>query len=257
MCLAATVLAIALLPPPAVVHAKPIKVRYPEGPAHGFMVVSDMAGTVLAHGELVQWLEGRIVANRMVIRFEDDSVYDETVRFSQQPVFRLVSYKLVQQGPSFAQSSDIQFDRSGRYKVRLRAAADQKEQRASGKFDVPDDLTNGITSTILKNLAPGSSATTHLVAFDPQPRVLQLHLTPEGSDRYWVGRTAESATRFLIQPEVTGLTGVLATMIGKQPPALRMWIAQGRAPTMVRFEGFLYMGGPSWRIELSAPRWER
>ncbi len=230
--------------------------RYPEGPAHGFLVLSDDAGTPLGHGELVQWLEDRIVASRLVIRFDDNSLYDEIVRFSQRPFFRVESYHLVERGPSFTATSDVEFDRSGRYRVRYRPKPDDPEANESGHVDVPDDVSNGMTSTLLKNVSPGASATTHLLVFTPKPRTLELRLTPEGTDRYWVGPAPDTATRFLIQPKVVGMTGAFATVTGKQPSELRMWIAQGKAPTLVRFEGPLYNDGPRWRIDLATPRWE-
>ncbi len=236
--------------------AAPVRVRNQETSAHGFVVLTDLSGTTLAHGELVQWLERGAVANELVFHFRDGSLYDETVRFSQRRVFQLLSYRLVQRGPSFTATTDVEFDRSGRYRARYRPAPDKKEEEAAGSTDIPDDVSNGITSMLLKNLAPNGSAMTHLMSFSPKPRVVELHLRPEGVDRYWTGDAAAPATRYLIEPKVPGVTGVVATVIGKQPPSLRMWIAQGRAPTLVKFEGPLYVEGPPWRIELSGPQWK-
>jgi len=235
--------------------AEPVRMKYPEGPAHGFIVLSE-AGKPIAHGELIQWLERAVVASQLVIRFDDGSLYDEVVRFTQRPVFRVQSYRLVQRGPSFGEHADIEFDRSGQYRVRRRAKPGEEEQHAAGHVDLPEDVSNGMTSTLLKNLMPHGSATTHVVVFRPKPLVLELRLAPEGIDTFWVGTAAKTATRFRLQPEVRGLTGVVATLVGKQPPPLDMWIARGHAPVLVRFEGPLYTDGPSWRIELSAPRWE-
>jgi hypothetical protein len=72
-------------------------------------------------------------------------------------------------------------------------------------------------------------------------------------DRFALGRETITATRFLIEPRVPGLTGVAATVAGNQPDALRMWIADGRAPTLVHFEGGLYSDGPVWRVDLHRP----
>lgn len=239
----------------ALAYAEPIAVRYPEGPAHGFVELSDVSGITIAHGEVVQWLDKRIVVSQLIIRFKDGSVYDELIRFSQNPVFRLLSYKLVQKGPSFAESSEIEFDRSGRYRVRFKKMSEAQEEQASGTTDIPADVTNGMTSLMLKNLKPGTVAKTHLMAFTPTPRALELTLRPEGEDKFWIGDTEGTATRFLIEPRVTGVTGAIATVIRKQPPPFHMWIAQGKAPVLVRFEGPLYADGPVWRLELSAPRW--
>jgi hypothetical protein len=84
---------------------------------------------------------------------------------------------------------------------------------------------------------------------------MELHLAPEGVDRYRMGAETRPATRFRVDPEVTGLQGALASLTGKQPPTLRMWIARARAPALVKFEGPLYSDGPTWRIGPSSPRW--
>src|SRR5262245_15057535 len=234
---------------------EPIRMRYPEGPSHGFLVVSE-SGRTIAHGELIQWLERRVIASRLVFRFDDGSLYDEVVRFTQQPVFRIQSYHLVQRGPSFKTATEVEFGRSGKYRATVKAA-DKEEERDSGKVEVPDDVSNGLISVLLKNLKPGTSAKGHLLAFRPKPVTVELELAPEGSEPYWVGPAEGTATRFLMTPHVHGLTGLVATIAGKQPEPFRMWIAQGEAPVLIRFEGPLYLDGPEWRIELGAPRWKK
>jgi hypothetical protein len=250
--------AIAIWVLPGVAAGAAIPMRYPEGLARGFLVLSDTADRALARGEVTQWLERRTVVSRMTFHFDDGSLYDETVRFTQNSVFRVVSYRLVQRGAAFKDESlDFEFDRSGNYKVRYREAPGKDEQRKSGTIEIPDDVSNGMTSVLLKNLPRGASAVTHTMAFTPEPHVLELHLAPDGTDRFSVGRTVDTATRFLVEPKVTGVTGVIATLLGKDPSPVHMWIAQGKAPTFLKFEGALYLGGPTWRIELSSPSWKK
>jgi hypothetical protein len=240
---------------PTAVHAAPIKVRYPEGPAHGFLALSDLDGKPIAHGELIQWVDKRQIVSRLLFYFDDGSLYDEVVAFTQRPVFRVTSYHLVQKGPSFTPSSEVRFDRSGRYSAQVRSAPDKEPETDSGTVEIPDDVSNGMTSTLLKNLPHGAAATTHMLAFTPQPHVLEVHFTPRGSAHYRVGRRDRSAARYQVDPEVTGLSGAIASVLGKQPAPLQFWIASGKAPVMVRFEGPLYNQGPPWRVEMSAPRW--
>ncbi len=83
---------------------------------------------------------------------------------------------------------------------------------------------------------------------------MAVQIGAEGVDRWASGTRDGEATRFLVQPEVQGVLGALASVSGKQPTPLRMWIARGVAPTLVRFEGPLYSDGPVWRVELAAPR---
>lgn len=232
------------------VGAGPIAVRFPEGVAHGFVVLRRERGEVLAHDELVLAPRGEGMERRLVFRFADGSLYDETVTFSQKRVYRLLSYKLIQKGPSFTEASEISFDRSGRYR-----ALTGNDEPVEGVLEVPDDVHNGITGMLLRNLTVGASANGHVVTFTPKPRLLRSTMRPDGEDRYFAGIAARSATRYLVTMEVGGLTGVVASVLGKDPPDLRFWISSGPAPAFLRFEGAMFVKGPTWRIELSAPRW--
>jgi hypothetical protein len=249
------VVILGLLLPAMIAGAAPIEVRLPEGNAHGF--VDFYAGSKkIGHGELVQFLRGGELENRLTVAFDDGSLYDETVTFTQARVFRLRSYKLRQEGPSFPEASEVSFDDEGRYRARLRKA-DGEEEVAEGHTDVPADVYNGLTSTLLKNLAPGATAEVHQLAFTPKPRLLNARLVPDGDEKFALGKGERIARRYRIALSVSGIAGVAARVIGKDPPDVHYWIAQGPAPTFVRFEGPLTAEGPVWRAELGAPRWRR
>ena len=51
------------------------------------------------------------------------------------------------------------------------------------------------------------------------------------------------------------VAGVVAPIVGKQPPDMQIWILGGDAPVFVRSETLSYMGGPLWRTELVSPTW--
>ena len=231
--------------------AEPVAVRFPESVAHGFLVLRDQRGETLAHGELLQTVTGEAVRSRLVFRFTDGSLYDETVTFSQKRVFRLLAYTLVQKGPSFPEASEVSIDRaSGRYRARVGT-----EEPVEGTFELPEDLHNGMTGTLLKNLREGVAATGHVYAFTPKPRLLRSALRPDGEGKYFVGDAARTASRHLVTLEIGGLTGVVAAVLGKSPPDLRYWISTGPAPGFLKFEGAMFLNGPIWRIELATPRW--
>lgn len=40
----------------------------------------------------------------------------------------------------------------------------------------------------------------------------------------------------LVTMEVGGLTGVVASVLGKEPPDLRFWVSAGAVPAFLRFE---------------------
>jgi hypothetical protein len=239
------------------VPAEPIKVRLPEGSTRGFLVVRPPGGEPIAYGELVQKPARGALESRMLLKFADGSVYDETATFSQRDVFRLEAYKLFQGGPSFPGSA-IEFDRkSGRYQARIREEKGGEEKMASGALEMPLDLYNGMAMMLLKNLPAGSSASTQMAAFTPAPRLIKMILGPEGDDAVLVGPETKRATRYLVKLEVGGLTGVIATLIGKDPPDLRYWLISGDVPAFARFEGSMYLKGPVWQLEMTPLEWPR
>ena len=233
------------------VGAAPQRVRLPEGNAHGFLIVRTLAGEAIAYGELVQQPTRGLITSRLLLHFNDGSRYDETVVFSQKDVFRLERYQLTQRGPSFPQAT-IAFDRkSGQYRVRQQDTKDSEVQTARGPLTMPPDLYNGMTTTLMKNVPPGASATGQMVAFTPEPRLLTMVLTPEGEETVRLGTVTTTVVRYRVQLELGGLTGLLAPMLGKQPPDLSYWLVMGDVPAFVRFEGPMFLHGPVWRLELT------
>lgn len=74
----------------------------------------------------------------------------------------LLAYKLLQNGPSFPEASDVSFDRArGRYRARTGTDAP-----AEGTLDLPGDVHNGMPGTLLRNL-PAAKASP--VAVDDAP----------------------------------------------------------------------------------------
>lgn len=244
-----TVLALALvLSASAIAVAEPVAVRFTEGIGRGFPVLRNANGETIAHGDLLQVPRGDRIENRLTFRFRDGSFYDETVVFSQRDVFTLLSYRLVQRGPSFPESLEASVDRqSGRYTVRYRSDQDSPEELLEGRFEIPGDAYNGLLSTLTKNLPSGDSATVQIIAFTPKPRLVKMLLRPASQDTVLMGETAVSSTRFLVKPQL----GLFASLLVADIPDIKIWIADGEAPAFLRFEGPLYFMGPVWRIDWS------
>jgi hypothetical protein len=193
-----TVLACAAPFEPILLSANQVPVRLTEGLMHGFLALRSLDGKRLADGEITQVAEGDRVTSRLIFRFKDDSVYDDTTIFSQRAAFRLLSDHLVERGPSFKQNmetsskllqgrsrSDIK-DKDGREKV-------LKEQH-----ELPPDVANGLLFTLVKHIQPTVPETTvSMVATTPKPRVVKLEILPEGkkSDRQWQYQTRNGALR--------------------------------------------------------------
>ena len=231
--------------------AAPVAVRYAETITHAFLAVRAADGAVLALGELVQAPgEKRRWDSRLVFRFKDGSLWDEKIAFTQNKVFRLMSYHHIERGPSFPQAMEVRFDRdTGRYRAQVDDKIDE------GQIDLPEDLHNGMTLALLKNLPPGTTSTGQILAFTPKPHRIATELRAEGEDKYLIGDLARPATRYLVKMDLKGLTGVIATVIGKDPPDLRYWLTAAPAPSFVKLEGPMFLKGPTWRIEFAVPRW--
>ncbi|MDR3701240.1 MAG: hypothetical protein P4L56_16455 [Candidatus Sulfopaludibacter sp.] len=230
---------------------EPVAVRHLEGVVHGFLVLRTLDGALVADGESLQVAKGDRVTNRLVFRFKDGSVQDETAVFSQRGHFRLLSDHLVQKGPVFKHPMDVSVDGlTGMVTVR---AGDKTE---TTHLDLPPDLANGMVPVLLKNLGPGSQpAELSMFVATPKPLLVKLLITAQGEDSFVTGGASHKATRYNIKVDIGGLRGVVAPLVGKQPPDTQVWILPGSFPTFLKSEGPLFEGGPTWRTELVSPAW--
>jgi hypothetical protein len=235
---------------------QPVAVRQPEGVVHGFLVLRELDGTILANGDLIQTTKGNQVTARVVFHFKDGSLHDDTAIFSQRGRFRLISDHLVQRGPAFPRQLDMKIDALNGMVTIAYTEEDGDKKVASERMDLQPDLANGLMTTLIKNLGAQPPETmASMVAATPKPRLVKLAITPEGEDSFTIAGASRRATRFLVKVELGGLNGLVAPLVGKQPPDSRVWILQGEAPAFVRSESPLYTGGPLWRIELASPVW--
>ena len=236
--------------------AAPVSVRFAEGVSHGFLTLRTADAAQIATGDLLQFVRRGEVESRMVFIFKDGSVLDETVVFTQQRVFTMKSYRLLQKGPAFAEDTEISLERaSGKYRVKTTARRDAGEEVLEGTLEMPADTYNGMVITVAKNLAKGASATVHVVAFTPTARLVPVELAPAGEQKVMVGLLTKSATRYVFKAKPGPWISVLATVLGRMPPDSHAWILTEEVPAFVRFEGPLHPAGAVWRIELTSPRW--
>lgn len=239
------------------VHAAevPIAVRHPEGLVHGFLTLRNMQGELLANGDLIQNQHGGRVTSQLIFHFKDGSLFDETVVFTQRGTFKLVSDRLVEKGSSFPNPVNMRINgRSGQVEVRYRQ--DDQEKTSSARVENASELANGLLLVLLKNLPPNSGETKfRYVVATPQPRVVTMIASAEGDDRFTTGDELRKATSYRVKINIGGITGVLASFLGKTPPDQRVWILGGDAPAFVKSEGQLAANGAVWRIELASPTW--
>jgi len=237
-----------LLLAPFHADAAPVEVRFLEGITRGFLVLRSITGEAVAYGDLIQTAHPDRVESQMVFRFKDGSLYDERVTFSQQHVFTLLSYRLIQKGPSFPEPLDVSFDRKGHYQVK--SVEKGREETSNGTLDLPADVYNGMTVMILRNLPAGGAATVHYVAFTPTPRVIKLELAPVGEQKVRLGELETHATRFAVKAKLGSLEGIVAAVLGKKPSECECVIWTKDVPAFIRCEGPLRPKGPVYRFEL-------
>ena len=243
-------LASALLLSPTLRAQPTVEVRYVEGVLRGFLVLRSMNGDVLARGDLSQVARAERVTKHLVLRFKDGSRYDETVHFSQQGEFRVLEYRLVQEGPTFKTPMEMRIDRSkGEVLVRY-TDEDGNEKTETERLELPPDVMNGMIPILLKNIPAGANQTAvSFVAATPKPRLVKLVISPEGEVKTLAGGASHKATQYRIRVEIGGIRGMLAPLMGKDPEDSRAWVIEGDAPAFLRFEGPLFMDGPVWRID--------
>jgi hypothetical protein len=238
------------------VLAEPLPVRFAEGIVHGFLSLRTADGALVANGDLIQVARGDRVTSRLVFHFKDGSLRDETSVFSQRQNFRLISNHLVQKGPTFPQPLDLRID-CATGQVTVHYTDDHgKDKVESERMKLPPDLANGMTLTLLKNIpAKAMPPSMSMVVATPKPRLVKLEVSEAGEDSLSTGTMARKATHYVVKIEIGGLAGLVAPLVGKQPPDTHVWILGGEAPAFVKSDGPMFLGGPIWRTELVSPVW--
>jgi hypothetical protein len=239
---------------PTALPAEAVTVRYPEGVSHGFLVLRTLDGKSIADGELTQVARGDRVTSRMRFRFKRGSIYEETTVFSQRDTFRLLSHRVLQKGPEFKRPIETSIDpTAGQVTVRY-TDDDSKKKILTERLELPPDLANGMLFTLLKNVQPSVPKTTvSYVAATPKPRVVKLEITPQGQETFSIGSYRHKAMHYVVKVKIGGVTGLIASLVGKQPPNTRAWVLADDAPAFVKSEGPFNGDGPIWRLELAIP----
>lgn len=238
--------------------ASNVPVHYKEGLTHGFLVLSTLDGKQIAVGDLTEIARGNKVTTRLVFHFSDGSLQDETTVFSQRQNFHLITYHLVQKGPAFPHPTEVSIVTSTG-QVTVKYTNDKGEEKTeSERLKLPPELANGLVLTELKNLGPEDQPPQlSMVVAAPKPRVVKLSISAQGKVPFTIAGSRREALHYVIKVEIGGLAGLVAPLLGKQPPDAHLWIIGGEAPTFVKSEALSFLGGPVWRTELAAPVWPK
>jgi hypothetical protein len=237
---------------------EPVKTHNLEGTLHGFLALTTADGQVLADGDLIQVVHGDRVTARLLFHFKDGSVDDETAVFTQRGAFRLISDHHIQKGRYFLHPLDLSIDVPKGAVVVRSIGKDGKEEVASEHMDLPADLYNGLIPSIVKNLRPETPETkVSMIVATPKPRLVKLAITPRGTEGFALAGAQRKALAYQIKIELGGIAGVIAPIIGKEPPPIQIWIWGGEVPVFLREEGPLFEGGDILTISLTSPVWPK
>ena len=241
--------------------AQLVPVQHVQGTQHGFVVLRSLDGTTVADGDSFQTVRGEQVTTRTVFHFRDRSLYDETAVFSQRGSYRLLSYHLVQRGPTFASPGNpvtLDIDMSQGHVIVHSIGAHGDDKVNDERMTLPADLCNGILVTLLQDVdSTRLPLTVPYLATTPAPRLVKLVVTKAGSARFSIGNTSRTATDYGVKTEIGGVAGLLAPLVGKQPPDAHVWISDGDVPAFVKSEAPMSTDGPLLRTELTNPQWPR
>ena len=229
--------------------ADPVKVRHAAGTLHGFLAMETLEGKPLATGDLVQTVSGGRVMSRLTFHFRDGSVDEETTVFTQNRVLHMVSDHHIQKGPFFPHQLDFTVNATGQVSS-LSTDKDGKEKREDGHMDLPPDLGNGLPLTIVLNLTQDDVETkVPLLLVDGKPTMVQLVIHPDGKETFTAAGAKHQAERYAAKIDISGIKGLIAPILGKEPKDYHLWIADGPAPVFLPSEGQLYAEGPVVRIQ--------
>ena len=242
---------LALLALPAAISAQPIRVLFTQGQGRGFLVVRTAGGKVIGDGEYSQTAHEDRVTSHLTLHLSGGSVDDELTVYSQRGTYALISDRHIQRGPFFDDPSETILSANGDLIVK-HTGKDGKEKVETSHLEMPADVSNGMLGTLLTNI-PAESPEFRLgmVLPDGKGRLIQLRITPEARTSFRVAGRRRSLSVFRLHLELGGLTGVVAPMIGKQPPDAFVYVLEGDCPTVVREVGQLAQGGPLVSVELA------
>ena len=66
-----------------------------------------------------------------------------------------------------------------------------------------------------------------MVVATPKPRLVKLAISSPGKDPFSLAGAAREALHFVIKVEIGGVAGLVAPLLGKQPPDAHIWITEG------------------------------
>jgi hypothetical protein len=222
------------------------------------MVARSEAGKIIANGEFSQAVQGDEVTMRLTYHFVDGSIDDETTTYRQQGTFRLVRNHHIQKGPFFGRPVDFTVEAATGTATSRTEDKEGKIHVESHHIDLPDDLANGFVGTLLLNVPQNRTPfRVGMLAPVAGGRLIQLLISSEGEQPFQAAGQTLKATVFRIHPELGGIVGMIARLIGLQPKDVMVWVLEGQDPAIMRIVGQLGGYGPLVSSDLEGISFEK
>jgi hypothetical protein len=225
--------------------AEPISVRHIQRPMHRFMVARSEDGKTIARGEFSQVAQSDEVTMCLTYHFVDGSIDEEETTYTQQGTFRLVRNHHIQKGPFFTKPIDFTVEAATGIATSRTTGKNGKMHVESKHMDLPDDLANGFVGTLLLNV-PHNTTPFRVGMLAPVSggRLIRLLISPEDEQTVQLTGQTFKATVFRIHPELGGIVGVIARLIGLQPKDVMVWVLEGEEPAVAVIVGQFGGYGP-------------
>lgn len=215
------------------------------------MVARSDTGKIIAQVEFTQAVQGNEVTMRLTYHFVDGSIDDETTTYRQQGTFQLVRDHHIQRGPFFARPIDFAVEADSGTATSRTTGRNGKARVQSGHIDLPGDLANGFVGTLLINVPPNTAPfRVGILAPIGSGRLIQILVSPVDEQPFQLAGRTLKATVFRIHPELGGIVGLIAQLLGIQPKDVMVWVLEGDQPRVVRIVGQLGGYGPVVSSEL-------
>lgn len=226
-------------------QAEQVPVKHVQLPMHRFMVARSEAGKVIANVEFSQAVQGDQVTMRLTYRFVDGSIDDETTTYTQQGSFRLVRDQHLESGPFFSRPIDFTVDAASGIVTSRAMDGNGKEHVERKHMDLPNDLANGFVGTLLLNVPP-KVAPFRVGMLVPVAggRLIHLLISPEDEQTVHLAGQNFKAAVFRVHPELGGIVGFFARLLGLQPKDIMVWVLEENQPAVAVIVGQLGGSGP-------------
>jgi hypothetical protein len=157
----------------------------------------------------------------------------------------------IEQGPFFAKPVDYAVEAATGIVTSRTIDRNGKIHVESKHMDLPDDLANGFVGTLLLNVPPNTAPfRAGILAPVGGGRLVRLLISPEDEQTVHLAGQTLQATVFRIHPELGGIVGVIAKLLGLQPKDVMVWVLEGEEPAVAVIVGQLGGYGPVVSSEL-------